>query len=212
MVRVVQEQGQEPKNEPVTLDNPSVALFRLLGVVVADQSEQLTALLKDYGVKLPENPGKTVLTEAAIYAISQKDNEFNYDLAQLLASQRIPESDDSFVPDSLIRYAAPKKEVPKLTPEQLIAESMKRTFQKGLSTEQVKQLKQQARQESLKSTIKFQTHQQLEEKQDKEEGKKNKKKSNTGKIVGTIAVVAIVGGIVIWRVRRSRAALKVETA
>ena len=143
MVRVVQDE-QQKQEEPMTLDKPSVALFRLLGIVVADQPEQLITLLKDYGVKLPENPGKTVLIEAAIYAISQKDNEFNYDLAQLLASQRIPESDDSFVPDSLIRYLAPKKEVPKLTAEQLIAESMKRTFQKGLSTEQVKQLKQQA--------------------------------------------------------------------
>jgi hypothetical protein len=209
MVRVVQDE-QQKQEEPMTLDKPSVALFRLLGIVVADQPEQLITLLKDYGVKLPENPGKTVLIEAAIYAISQKDNEFNYDLAQLLASQRIPESDDSFVPDSLIRYLAPKKEVPKLTAEQLIAESMKRTFQKGLSTEQVKQLKQQARQESLKSTIKFQTHQQLEDKKEKEGSEK--KKSNTGKIVGAVVVVAIVGGIVIWRVRRSRAALKVETA
>ena len=129
MVRVVQEQAEEQK----ALDKPSIALFRLLGIVVADKPQQLTDLLRNYGVQLSAEPSTTALTEAAIYAISQQNNEFNYDLAQLLASQRIPESDDSFVPSSLIRYATPPKLPLKPTAEQIIAASMSRTFQKGLS-------------------------------------------------------------------------------
>ena len=130
MVRVVQEETEEPK----ALDKTSIALFRLLGIVVADKPIQLADLLRKYGIQLSSQPSKSELTETAIFAISQKDNEFNYDLAQLLASQPIPESDDSFVPNSLIRYAAPPKLPLKPTAEQIIAASMSKAFQKGLST------------------------------------------------------------------------------
>ena len=201
MVRVVQDEQQ--KKEQVALDQTSLALFRLLGVVVADQPEQLAGLLRTYGVKLPDNPGKTVLTEAAIYAISKKDNEFNYDLAQLLAGQRIPEGDDSFVPDSLIRYATPQKTTINPVAEQVIAAALSKPFVKEMSPEQVKQIKQQARQESLTSTIQFQTHQELA---DKQEGKKESENSSEEKtsaglkivgIMGVMGVIAVVAGIII---------------
>ena len=205
MVRVVQEQVEEQK----ALDKPSIALFRLLGIVVADKPQQLADLLRNYSVQLPVEPSASALTEAAIFAIGQQANEFNYDLAQLLASQRIPESDDSFVPSSLIRYAAPPKLPLKPTAEQIIAASMSRTFQKGLSAKNVQHLTKQAKQESMKSTIKYKTHQELEEKEESEAASK-KEKSNTTLIVGTIAAVTLVGGIIIWRINKSKPALTAE--
>ncbi|HEY9084032.1 MAG TPA: hypothetical protein VIN73_11910 [Vicingaceae bacterium] len=218
MVRVVQDEQQ--KKEPVALDQPSLALFRLLGVVVADQPEQLSVLLKKYGIKLPDYPKKTLLTEAAIYAISKKNNEFNYDLAQLLASQRIPENADSFIPDALIRYAVPKEATVKPSAEQFIATSLRKPFVKRLSTEQLQQLKQQAQEESLKSTISFQTHQQLidkqEDKVDSSENKQNDENSSEEKtpvalkivgIMGIMGVVAFAAGIVISGTHKNKATL-----
>jgi|GEM_PF-1290057 hypothetical protein len=218
MVRVVQDKQQ--KKEPVALDESSLALFKLLGVVVAEEAEQLTTLLKNYEIKLPDQPNKTVLTAAAIYAISQKDNEFNYDLAQLLAGQRIPENADSFIPDALIRYTVPKKAKMKLSAEQLIAASLSKPFVKELSTEQVKQLKQQAQEESLKSTLQFQTHQELIDKQEeKVNSSQNKQQDNNSSeektpvalkivgIMGIMGLVAVVAGIIISNTDKNKTAL-----
>ena len=48
-------------------------------------------------------------------------------------------------------------------------------------------------------------------KKEKKPAASNKKKSNTMMIVGTIAAVSIVGGIIIWRINKSKPALTAET-
>lgn len=201
MVRIVQEQVEE--KPPVTLDKHSKALFQLLGVVIADQPEQLSKLLKNYGIVLSGEFNHLRLADAVIFAMSKKDHQFNYDLSQLLAGQRIPEDHDSFVPDALIRYAAPQKTITKPSAEQIISASINKTFQKGLTADELKGLKEKAKKESIKSMVKYQTEAALlsEKQAEAEEEPSDKESSSALKIVGimgVMGVVAIVGSIMIW--------------
>ncbi len=203
MVRITEE--HKKVKTPVTLDEESKALFRLLGIVISDKPEELAGLLRRYGVPLSDQPNHSALADATILAMSKKNNEFNYDLALLFAAQVIPDNNDSFVPSALIKFSRPRNLAVKPSAEQIIAASMKKTFQKGLATNNIKLIQQKGKQESLQSMGNYQTHKEIEE---KEEGQADGKQSNGLKVVGTMgvmAVAALLTGIAIYQIKKSKA-------
>lgn len=203
MVRIVQE---KPK-APTILGNQGKAIFRLLGIVVADQPDKLKTLLFKYGVNIESNPSQSELTEAVIYAISKNDKQFNIDLAKIFAGQIIPDENDTFNTGDLAGAAQGTKVTVGADPVSAIAGAIGSIFSFAGSLSNRKNLKNQARQQSMQSMMLFQS--QKDQAASKVQSDSNKAK--VIKIVGILAVVALLGGLFIWKMNKGKAVTIPET-
>ena len=203
MVRIVQE---KPK-APTELDNQGKAIFKLLGIVVADQPNKLKTLLYKYGVNVDPKPSSSQLTEAVIYAISKNDKQFNTDLAKIFAKQIIPDENDTFNTGDLAGAAKDTNVTVGSDPVSAIAGAIGSIFSFAGSLSNQKNLKNQARQQSMQSMMLFQS--QKDQAASKIQSDSNKAK--VIKIVGILAVVALLGGLFIWKMNKGKAVAIPET-
>ena len=203
MVRIVQE---KPKT-PTELDNQGKAIFRLLGIIVADKPNKLKALLFKYGVNIESNPSQSELTEAVIYTISKNDNLFNIELAKIFAGQIIPDQNDTFNSKDLANVAQGTQVTVGSDPVSAIAGAIGSIFSLANSLSNRKSLKKQARQQSLQSMILFQA----QKDQTAATVQSDSNKEQVIKIVGILALITLLGGFFLWVRNKDKAVAIPET-
>ena len=185
MIRIMDTQNKKS----VQLSKEQKTVFRLLGVVIADNPDSIKRLLLKHGVQFPKSATKSQLVDAAIYGIEQKNENFNLDLAAIFAKQVIPDDNDNY-----------HRDIEELDAEydnfiEAITGALSSVSGVASSLINRKQLKNEARTESRKSLLQFQAQKdQLAAQQ-----KAAINKAKIIKIVGGIAVLALFGGIILWQ-------------
>jgi hypothetical protein len=187
------------------LNKQEVAIFRLVGMAIADQPEKLKMLLAKYGVDVPEKPKGSELTDATIYSMGENNPKFNHELAMILVSQIIPDNYDSFKGKDLLGGAMSGN------PVSSIAGAIGSIFDfaGGLTNRKAK--KDQARRESMMSIMMMDDQESqraanqqalLIQQQMKTTAGVNKMKII--KVVGVIGLVALLGGLYFWKMNKNK--------
>lgn len=194
------------------LNKQEVAIFRLIGIAIANQPEQIIKLLKDYGVDVPEKSNGSALTDAIIYAISQKDKGFNLELSKILGDQVIPNNYDSFQAEDLAGSGQQQGNVNVGGGGGLygqIAGAVGKIFDFAGSVVNQKSQKQQARKESLMSMLAMQNQQEQMAANQQMQASSNATKTTIIKVVGVLALIALLGGLYLWQMKKNKKALEV---
>ena len=198
------------------LNKQEVAIFRLIGIAIADQPKKVQSLLAKYGINVPQKPKGSELTEAVIYAISQNDKSFNKQLAELLINQVVSDGYDSFSPKEFSGAADKPNVVVGADPVSAISGAIGSIFSLAGSFANRKAQKKQARRESMMSLMMMNNQQGQNANQQNQANNSggnrggNSNKLNIIKMVGTIGLVALVGGIIFWQMRKNKAIAQPE--
>lgn len=202
MVRIVEPSSGNKKGTP-KLNDQEVAIFRLVGIAIADQPKKLKSLLAKYGIDVPEKPKGAELIEAAIYAISQNNEAFNKQLAGLLAKQVVPDESDSFNTKDLARAAEGANVTVGSDPISAIAGAIGSIFSFAGNLSNRKAQKEQARKESMLSIMMMNNQQ--EQMAANQQMQANASKARLIKMVGIIGLIALLGGFFIWQMSKGKA-------
>ncbi len=188
------------------LNKQEVAIFRLVGIAIANEPERLITLLADYGVDVPEKPKGSELTDAIIYAVGKNSETFNQELAALLADQVVPDENDSFNTKDLAGAAEGTNVTVGSDPVSAIAGAIGSIFSFAGNLANRKSQKNQARKESMMSIMMMQNQQEQLTKQQQMQANSNTTRTNIIKIVGVIGLIALLGGLFIWQMNKSKSA------
>lgn len=97
MVRIINEEKIKAQTQPSAEHNKaSGVLLNVIGIIIADNPGSISDLLKAYGIDLLDSPSEQELTRQLLDAISQENEEFNNDLAELIMDCTLENSYDSF--------------------------------------------------------------------------------------------------------------------
>ena len=81
MIRVVDSENREPK----ALSKGEKAVFKLLGIVVADNPSEIKRLLLKYGVTISQNATNLQLIDSVVNSLEVQDKNFNQDLSEIFS-------------------------------------------------------------------------------------------------------------------------------
>lgn len=211
MVRIVEPSPSNQKGTP-KLNKQEVAIFRLVGIAIADQPQKLKSLLAAHGIDVPEKPKGSELTEATIYAISQNNKAFNKQLAELLADQVVPDENDSFNTKDLAGAAEGTNVTVGSDPVSAIAGAIGSIFSFAGNLSNRKAQKEQARKESMMSLMMMNNQQEQMAANQQMQVNANASKTKIIKIVGVIGLIALLGGLFIWQMNKNKAVVQPQTS
>ena len=192
MISIASDKAKTPENQP--LHTTEVAALRLLGTLVAQAPEALQTLLEDYETGLPTAPTATELTDATLTAIEQSGPPFHRRLARLLLDQVVAEDAYSEGGGGGVTVGA--------DPVSAIAGAVGSIFNVAGGLLGKKERKRAARRESMRSTMNYFQQREADQRQARLAVHAQTQRSKTIETVGILLLVALLGGLFIWRMRK----------
>lgn len=96
MVRIINNEKEKPKQPEIKLNEKSIALLQVIGLIITDNPKAIHELLEEYSIELSENPTDKELTDKLLSAVGECNKEFNNDLTSIILDCTLESSYDSF--------------------------------------------------------------------------------------------------------------------
>ncbi len=177
------------------LSAQQLAVLKLLGTLIAHSPKLLVALLLDFRVDVPEEATSSELTELTMIQIERNDAAFNRKLAKLMLKE-VTGTEDAFDGGGGVTVGA--------DPVSAIAGAVGSIFNVAGGLIGKKERKKAARRESMRSTMMLFQQREDQQRQAQLAVHAQTLRSKTIETVGILLLVALLGGLFIWRMRKTK--------
>jgi len=186
MVRIVK---AEKKQAPAKLDDKGKATLSLLGIAISNEPLRIKRLLENYGIQVKAQPTPQELINKTLFLIEQNNKAFNYDLAELLTRQVIPDNYDGFNAQDVAGATDGANVTVGSDPVSAIAGAIGSIASIFGNVQQKKMLKEQAKSQTMSSILAYKAQQE----QSVNESRRAANKNAIIMTVGILALAALFG-------------------